>query len=87
MAVIKIHLDDEEYAPICRLAEQLHVTPEDIAFAGLNQLMLHGTDPVTQLDIKQTQQWHGSNLPRWGDSARSVHAYEGKADHHSLPPA
>lgn len=80
MPVIKINLDDEEYAPICRLADELHLHPDDVAYAALNQLMLRANEPEVRADIVQTRQWRRANLPRWGDSARSVHAYEGKAD-------
>ncbi|PTY05173.1 hypothetical protein DB347_17040 [Opitutaceae bacterium EW11] len=85
MPAIKIHLEDEEYAPICRLADQLHLSTEDIAYAAINRLMMQSTDTEIRADIRQTHAWRGSNLPRWGDSARSVHAYEGKADDHSVP--
>jgi len=36
---IKLRLDPEEFAPIARLANELHVTPEAVAYAGLNGLM------------------------------------------------
>ncbi len=85
MPAIKIHLDDEEFAPISRLADQLHVRPEDIAYAGLNRLMMHSTEETLLDEITQIRAWRSSNLPLWGDSARSVHAYEGKADEHSEP--
>jgi len=84
MPVIKLSLDDEEYGPVSRLAESLHLSPEDVAYAALNQLMLRAADPEVLADIKHSHDWRRANLPRWGDSARSVHAYEGKADD---PPA
>ena len=71
MPTIKIYLDDEEFGPIC---------PEDVAYAALNQLMMRADDPETRADITHAHFWRRANLPRWGDSARSVHAYEGKAD-------
>jgi hypothetical protein len=85
MPAIKVHLEDEEFAPIYRLAEYLHLTPEDVVYAGLNQLMLRAAEPETQTDIGLTRQWRSTDLPLWSDSARSVHAYEGKPDEHSLP--
>lgn len=85
MPAIKIHLEDEEYAPICRLADQLQLSPEDIAYAALNRLMMQCADKEIRTDISQTHAWRSTNLPRWGDSARSVHAYEGKTDEHSVP--
>lgn len=85
MPAIKIHLDDEEYAPISRLAEELHLKPEDIAYAAVNQLMMRASEPDVRADMVHTHYWRRGNLPSWGDSARSVHAYEGKPDHHSSP--
>jgi hypothetical protein len=80
MPAIKIYLDDEEYAPICRLADELKLNPDDVAYAALNQLMMHSAEAEIRADITHTHYWRRANLPRWGDSARSVHAYEGKAD-------
>ena len=85
MPVIKIHLDDEEFAPIARLADDLHLRPEDIAFAGLDYVMTHAKEPATVSEITHAHYWRRGNLPQWGDSARSVHAYEGKPDQHSEP--
>jgi hypothetical protein len=84
MPAIKIHLDDEEFAPIHRLAADLRLTPEDIAYAALNRLMLRSAEAEIRSDISQTHNWRGSNLPRWSDTARSVHAYEGRVDLHSI---
>jgi len=84
MPAIKIYLDDEEYGPICRLAEELHLQPDDVAYAALNQLMMRADEPEIRADITHAHFWRRANLPRWGDSARSVHAYEGKTDD---PPA
>ena len=80
MPVIKVNLDDEEYAPISRLAQELHLQPEDVAYAALNELMLRADEPAIRADIAHAHSWRQANLPQWGDSARSVHAYEGKAD-------
>lgn len=80
MPSIKVYLDDEEFAPISRLAEDLNLHPEDIAYAALNQLMLKCHDADIRADITHSHFWRRANLPSWGDSARSVHAYEGKAD-------
>ena len=82
MPVIKIHLEDEEYAPVARLAEQLHLRPEDVAYAGLNLVMMRSADPDARADITHAHYWRRANLPQWGDAARSVHAYEAKADGH-----
>ena len=80
MPAIKIYLEDEEYAPVSRLAEELHLRPEDIAYAALNRIMLNSGDAEIRADITHTHYWRRANLPQWGDSARSVHAYEGKSD-------
>lgn len=80
MPAIKIYLDDEEYAPICRLAEKLHLHPEDVAYSAINQLMMRADEPDVRADITHAHFWRRANLPTWSDSARSVHAYEGKAD-------
>jgi len=84
MPTIKISLDEEEYAPVLRLAEELNLHPQDVAYAALNQLMMHADEAEVRADITHAHFWRQANLPRWGDSARSVHAYEGKADD---PPA
>jgi hypothetical protein len=85
MPAIKVYLDDEEYAPVSRLADELHLKPEDVLYAALNQLMLRASESSVRTDIVYTHAWRNENLPRWGDSARSVHAYEGKADDHPEP--
>lgn len=85
MPAIKIHLEDEELAPVLRLAQQLHLTPEDVAYAALNQIMLRSTELEVQTDITLTRQWRSTDLPLWSDSAHSVHAYEAKPDEHSMP--
>ncbi|MDP1581163.1 MAG: hypothetical protein Q8M02_12860 [Candidatus Didemnitutus sp.] len=80
MSVIKIHLDAAEINPVERLADALHVKPEDIAYAALNRLMLEARDPATQTEIIHLARAKSNNLPRWADSAGSVHAYEGMHD-------
>jgi hypothetical protein len=83
MPVIKLHLEDEEFAPVARLADELHLRPEDIAYAGLNLAMLGAAGAEMRAEITQAHYWRRDNLPQWGDSARSVHAYEAKPDGHS----
>ena len=85
MPTIKIHLDDEEFAPIHRIASTLKVTLEDVAYAALNRMMQHCREDDVLKDIGQTREWRGSCLPEWSDSARSVHAYECMGDGHSSP--
>ncbi len=77
---IKIHLDDAEMNPVQRLADTLHVTPEDVAYAALNRLMLEARDPAIQSEIVNLKLAKANNLPLWADTAGSVHAYEGMRD-------
>lgn len=80
MPKIKIDLEDAEYQVVERLAEMLQVTPEDVAYAALNRLMMAERDEAVQVEIVQTRSWRTDNLPLWADSAGSVHAYEGMRD-------
>lgn len=77
MPVIKIHLEYAEYNAIERLASLIDVQVEDVAFAGLNRLMLVARDREVQNDIVLTKRWRQDNLPLWSDTAGSVHNYEG----------
>lgn len=85
MPAIKIHLEDAEYEAVARVAEKMGVKPEAVAYSGLNRIMLLAADPSVRLDIIDTWGWHRENLPLWSDSARSVHAYEGKQDDGPTP--
>lgn len=85
MSSIKLRLERAEYNAVCRYAEALGVTPEDIAYAALNRLMLNCEDGEVNRDIAETREWRGNNLPLWSDSAGSVHAYEGKPDDEPTP--
>ena len=80
MNTIKIHLEAAELNAVVRLAELLHVTPEDIAYSALNRLMLHAREADVQGDVMATRDWRKDNLPLWSDTAGSVHAYEGMPD-------
>jgi hypothetical protein len=80
MPKIKIDLEAAEYHVVARLAEMLQVTPEDVAYAALNRLMLSERDESVQREILQTRSWRADNLPLWADTAGSVHAYEGMPD-------
>ncbi len=79
-ATIKLHLDPEEFAPIERLARELRVTPEAIAYAGLHRLMECVKDVTTQKEIADLHLGRREGLPRWADRARGVHIYESKHD-------
>ena len=77
---IKLHLDPEEFAPIDRLARELHVSPEAIAYAGLNSLMQRARDADIQREIVAAHSGRHEGLPTWADDARGVHIYESKQD-------
>lgn len=85
MSAIKISLDSAELAAIRRFAEELNVTPEDIAYCALNRLMLQAESAEAREDIIQTKAWRKDNLPLWSDSAGSVHAYEAMPDEEPQP--
>ncbi|HVS51759.1 MAG TPA: hypothetical protein VHD62_05335 [Opitutaceae bacterium] len=85
MSAIKVHLEQAEYDAVVRYAEKLGVSPEDIAFAALNRLMLMSPKTDVSRDIVETRAWRGQNLPLWSDSACAVHAYEGKPDDEPEP--
>ncbi len=85
MPAIKIQLDSAEYAAVLRFARELHVKPEDVAYAALNRLMLGSEARETRVDIVDTKAWRGDNLPMWSDSAGAVHAYESMPDEESAP--
>ena len=77
---IKLHLDREEFAPIARLAKELHVTPEAVAYAGLNALMIRAEEAGTRKEIVDQHVGRRQGLPAWADGARGVHIYESKHD-------
>lgn len=87
MSAIKIHLPDEELSAVRRYAEEIGVTPEDVAYAALNRLMLQTKTDEEEIDseIVEAREWRKNNLALWSDSARSVHIYEGKSDDPSAP--
>lgn len=79
-STIKLHLDPEEFAPIDRLAKELHVTPEAIAYAGLDCIMQRGREAGAQKEIIALHFGRHQGLPAWADDARGVHIYESKQD-------
>lgn len=84
---IKIHLESAEFAAVKRLADELGVKPEEVAYAALNRLMLQSEDREAREDVRQTRDWRKDNLPLWSDSAGSVHAYESMPDEEPQPKA
>ncbi|MDD2762871.1 MAG: hypothetical protein PHE83_02725 [Opitutaceae bacterium] len=77
---IKLHLDPEEFAPIERLARELHVTPEAVVYAGLDCIMRRVHAAEVRKEIADLQTGRQEGLPPWADSARGVHIYESKRD-------
>jgi hypothetical protein len=77
MTTLRLHLEREEWEPILRLAAELDIPPETIAYSALNRLMLHQDDPALRADIVHTAAWRANNLPLWADAAQEIHAYEG----------
>src|SRR5690606_36586920 len=71
MHAIKIHLEPAEHAVISRFARALQVSPEDIAYAALDQLMIDAQTPEVQRAVKECCQWRKNNLPLWADTERS----------------
>lgn len=80
MSVIRVHLESAEMHVVTRLSQALSVSKEDVAYAALDRLMTSARDPETQQYIKNSSATRKQNLPRWADTARSVHAYEGGHD-------
>lgn len=76
MHTVKIHLEDEEYLPLLRASQELGVTVEDVAYTGLNRVMMQMGERETRDDVWQTKSARKAGLPIWADHARSVHAYE-----------
>jgi hypothetical protein len=65
MPVIEIHIKEDELASVRHLAEELHMQPEDIAYAGLNLIMLCADEPEIRSEITQTCVWRRIHPPKW----------------------
>lgn len=76
MHSIKIHLEQEEFQPLVRLAEELKIDPADIVYAGLNQVMKQAGEAAMQQEIMLLKSARQTQLPNWADRAREIHAYE-----------
>jgi hypothetical protein len=76
MHSIKLHLEQEEFQPLARLAEQLKIDPADIIYAGLNHVMRDAGDAAMQQEILLLRSARQTQLPNWADRAREIHAYE-----------
>lgn len=79
MHTVKIHLEKEELAPVQRLATELKVSVEDLAYAGLDVLMLHSKEEPTMRLIQKCHNSRKSCLPLWADKPKEIHAYESMA--------
>jgi hypothetical protein len=79
-STIKLHLDPEEFTPIERPAKELHVTPEAVAYAGLNGIVQRVREAGTQREIVALHFGRRQGLPTWADGARGVHIDESKLD-------
>ena len=77
---IKLRLDQEEFTPVVRLARELHVKPEAVAYAGLNLLMARAGEALIRKEIVDQYLARAQGLPAWADGARGVHIYESKHD-------
>jgi hypothetical protein len=80
MAVIKLHLENEEQAALERLAGDLKVPPEELIFVALNQLMLNRDKSGLSAEVERVRKWRKDNLARWSDPARVPHVYESLPD-------
>lgn len=76
MHAIKLHLEQEEFLPLARLAEQLKIDPADIVYAGLNRVMQQAGDTLMQEEILLLKSARQTQLSNWADRAREIHAYE-----------
>ena len=78
MRTIKIHLENEAYEPVIRLAHQFHVHPEDIVLAGLNRIMKDTEVEGVREEVADVISCRKHSLPCWADHAHEIHAYESK---------
>ena len=76
MHSIKLHLEQEEFQPLVRLAEELKIDPADILYAGLNRVMQQAGETAMQQEIILLKSARQTQLPNWADRARELHAYE-----------
>ncbi|HLP02884.1 MAG: hypothetical protein QM691_13350 [Opitutaceae bacterium] len=76
MHSVKLHLEQEEFQPLARLAEQLKIDPADIIYAGLNRVMQQAGEVAMQQEILLLRSARQTQLPGWADHAREIHAYE-----------
>ncbi|MBI5769420.1 MAG: hypothetical protein HZA93_16620 [Verrucomicrobia bacterium] len=73
MSAVQIHLEYTEIAAVEYYAETLGVSPEDIAYAALHELMLRAKDPEVQHRIVRTRSARRATPAPWGDSKHATH--------------
>lgn len=76
MSTLRLHLEPEEIAPLRRLAHELQVYPEDVAYAALNHFMGALDKPEVKESVARLKAARRTQLPMWADHAREIHAYE-----------
>ena len=76
MHSIKLHLEQEEFQPLVRLADELKIDPADILYAGLNRVMQQAGETAMQQEIILLKSARQTQLPNWADRARELHAAE-----------
>ena len=76
MHSIKLHLEQEEFQPLVRLADELKIDPAAILYAGLNRVMQQAGETAMQQEIILLKSARQTQLPNWADRAREIHAYE-----------
>jgi len=76
MQSIKIRLEPDEFAPVMRLAAQLKVTSEDIAYVALDSIMSRIGEEAMLQQIQSAAACRRQSLPKWADRPREIHAYE-----------
>jgi hypothetical protein len=76
MPTIRLRLEPEEIAPLRRLAHELQVDPDDVAYAALNHFMGALNQPEVKESVARLKAARRTQLPLWADHAREIHAYE-----------
>ena len=79
MPTIKIHLEKDELTPVERIAAELKVSVEDIAYAGLDSVMRKAKEEATIKLIQRAKSSRKNGLPPWADRPHEIHAYESMA--------
>jgi len=78
MHSVQLHLEQEEFQPLVRLAEQLKIDPADILYAGLDRIMRQAGEAAVQQELLLLKSHRQTQLPDWADRARELHAAESR---------